>query len=528
MRRLGLVLLTVLAVVGGVAAPDAVGETKPKEIRCARHAHQLENHPEKFLHCEAPRSSGGAERGDFNADGFGDLAIGVPGEDVGTAADAGAIHVLYGSANGLTAAGNQFFTAANPRAGARLGSALAAGDFDSDGFSDLAFSAPGGAGGAGVVAVFYGSPMGLSTADGQAFFGDEAGDAFGSSLVWADFGKTSEADLAIGVPGEDVGAATDAGEVQVLYGTSSGLTTVGKQIFRQGSDGLADSPETGDRFGSALAGADFQATGEADLAIGVPLEDVGPGADAGVVQVINGSPAGLVASASVMLTFLFAGVGDEFGFALAAGNIFNTGDAPTKAELVVGAPFSDGLSGVANSGDVTVFLGAPSGFPASAIPPPPDGRQVGDQTGRSVAANDFDGDGLDDLAVGIPFEDIERTTGTIFDAGAVMIMRGVSGVGATITGVLQQNPPESGNQFGAALSAWNFGNGPQADLAIGVPFDNLPLPVFGGQVVDAGAINVAYGSATGLPVSRFQVWTQNSPDVLDSAQANDQFGSMLY
>jgi hypothetical protein len=34
---------------------------------------------------------------DFNGDGFSDLAIGVPIEDVGTVGDAGAVNVIYGS-----------------------------------------------------------------------------------------------------------------------------------------------------------------------------------------------------------------------------------------------------------------------------------------------------------------------------------------------------------------------------------------------------------------------------------------------
>ena len=41
-------------------------------------------------------------RADFNQDGYGDLAIGAPGEDVGSTADAGAVSVLYGSASGLS------------------------------------------------------------------------------------------------------------------------------------------------------------------------------------------------------------------------------------------------------------------------------------------------------------------------------------------------------------------------------------------------------------------------------------------
>jgi FG-GAP repeat len=46
-------------------------------------------------------------KGDFNGDGFDDLAIGVPDEDViteaGTITDAGAVNVIYGSSSGLSA-----------------------------------------------------------------------------------------------------------------------------------------------------------------------------------------------------------------------------------------------------------------------------------------------------------------------------------------------------------------------------------------------------------------------------------------
>lgn len=48
-------------------------------------------------------SSSGPLHGDFNGDNYDDLAIGVPGEDIGTIMDAGCVNVLYGSAGGLQA-----------------------------------------------------------------------------------------------------------------------------------------------------------------------------------------------------------------------------------------------------------------------------------------------------------------------------------------------------------------------------------------------------------------------------------------
>ena len=53
---------------------------------------------------------------DFNGDGFADLAVGVPGENVGSLGDAGAVHVMYGSGSGLSATGGSFLSSLRPGA----------------------------------------------------------------------------------------------------------------------------------------------------------------------------------------------------------------------------------------------------------------------------------------------------------------------------------------------------------------------------------------------------------------------------
>ena len=45
--------------------------------------------------------------GDPNSDGFLDLVIGAPGETINGHNDAGATHILYGNANGISAAGDE-------------------------------------------------------------------------------------------------------------------------------------------------------------------------------------------------------------------------------------------------------------------------------------------------------------------------------------------------------------------------------------------------------------------------------------
>ena len=67
-----------------------------------------------------------------------DLAVGAPGEVAGSAAAAGAVSILYGSPSASPPAA----ASSSPRSPGpwrrATGSALAAGDFDNDGFADLA------------------------------------------------------------------------------------------------------------------------------------------------------------------------------------------------------------------------------------------------------------------------------------------------------------------------------------------------------------------------------------------------------
>ena len=187
--------------------------------------------------------------GDFNGDGFDDLAIGVPGEDLGSIfnADAGAVAVIYGSSSGLSATSahiDQFWT------------------------------------------------QDSTNIDNQA----EGSDQFGFSLTAADFNADGKDDLAIGVPHEDSGSP---GGVQVIYGSSSGLSATlahVDQFWTQDSADIDNQAEDGDLFGYTLAIGDFNADGKDDLAVGVPFEDLGSIGNAGAVEVIYGSLSGLSAT----------------------------------------------------------------------------------------------------------------------------------------------------------------------------------------------------------------------------------------
>ena len=210
--------------------------------------------------------------GDFDGNGFADLAMGVTGEALSGEPGAGAVNVVYGTASGLTATADQIWhqdvtgIADKAEEDDAFGWSLAAGDFDADGFADLAVGARAedvtffnsSVSGAGAVNVVYGSLSGLSAAGDQFLHQSsaggalEAGDLFGHSLSRGDFNGDGKTDLAIGAVLEDI-ASSDEGAVNVMYGSGGGLTATGAQFWHQDSPGVLDSAEQGDVFGRALA-----------------------------------------------------------------------------------------------------------------------------------------------------------------------------------------------------------------------------------------------------------------------------------
>ncbi len=416
--------------------------------------------------------------GDFNNDGYADLAVGIPYEDVGAIVDAGAVHIILGSPNGLINSGNKIWHQDKNRvrdiaeAGDRFGYALAAGDYNGDNYVDLAIGIPfedvGAIENAGAVYTLYGGPSGLLP-QGNLYHQDtpnvegaaEANDYFGITLAAGRFDAGVYDDLAIGVWGEAIGTASNAGAVNVLYGSAGGITAANDQVWHQDVAGIAGVSEVEDQFGYALAAGDFNADSYQDLAIGAPGETVGAIVYAGAVNILNGSVTGLTVS----------------------GNELFTQDSTNV----------------------------------------PDAAEFADLFGASLAAADFSGDGDDDLIIGIPLEDYS----SVADAGEVIVMYGgASTFGQLNTFFLQSDltgstaSNEAQDFFGDSLATGDFDNDGRADLAIGTPGEDI-------NVAGQGAVWAMYGDPSGLSTAGNQFWHQDIAGIMDSGELDDNFGSSV-
>ena len=167
--------------------------------------------------------------GDFDADGYADLAMGTLGWEQ--------VNVLYGSPAGLTTRRDQRWTSTTPGLVpgvppygfqyTQFGGVLETGDFDGDGFADLALGIaddPDQSEAVGHVRILYGSDAGLTIERNQDWSEGTPGvlgvpdgccDGFGSSLAAGDFGRGPQDDLAIGEPSDR------GGFVHVLFGVAT-------------------------------------------------------------------------------------------------------------------------------------------------------------------------------------------------------------------------------------------------------------------------------------------------------------------
>ena len=118
---------------------------------------------------------------------------------------------------------------------------------------------------------------------------DQSGDQFGWAFAAGDFDGDGFADLAVGHPGEDVLGNVNTGAVTLLMGAPNANLGARVGALAAGVDGLPDVLQAHSDFGRAMCIGDFGGDGFADLVVGVPWYNTLDDVDAGLEIVLYGS-----------------------------------------------------------------------------------------------------------------------------------------------------------------------------------------------------------------------------------------------
>ncbi|MEV5841013.1 VCBS repeat-containing protein [Streptomyces sp. NPDC051985] len=387
------------------------------------------------------------------------------------------------------------------------------GDFNGDGYRDAVLPAPGanvsGNEAAGAVVVLYGSASGLSTSRRRTITQNTAGvpgvseayDRFGAATATADLNRDGYADLVVGSPYEDTPKGTDSGAVTVLWGSRSGLTSgtdlpsPSGSTLHYGEDMAALSLGAGARTRVAVAGPDasvyFSGPFSRKGTFGSAVSNDNTASTLSVaLGDLNGDGVPDPASATDRMSGLSGGdvyanpaYGNELtgnGLVVASGDINGDG----YADLVAGDPDEPGKAGVdgASGGRVLVWYGSATGIRTDAAPAQitqntagvPGASEKGDDFGGSLTVADLNRDGLADIVVGSPYEDLARSR-----AGQVTVVPGRRS-GALGTGSYSFSQDTAGvpgaaetdDFFGTTVSVGDIDKDGRPELFVGAAGEN--------------------------------------------------------
>ncbi|MFF4048932.1 FG-GAP and VCBS repeat-containing protein [Streptomyces chartreusis] len=400
-----------------------------------------------------------------------------------------------------------------------------------------------------------------------SFAASPATAADSATVPHADFNGDGIGDVAFSADGAYVSGKKAAGQLVVLYGTATGVSSAKRHTISQNTTGAPGTAEAGDSFGYDTAFADFNSDGYDDIAVGASGEDVGSDVDGGGLAILWGSAAGITGK-GVTVADPAPTAHDRWGKNLAAGDF----DGDGKADLAVGS----------NNATLYVFKGGfnSSGTPGGryTIKPPimgtdangPLNLTAGDANGDGrtdlvvdgyeyqtdygwnensyipgsssglamanirtlkpgviTAIGDINHDGFGDIVSGAAWNATTEDGTTIPNAakgGKVWVTYGTVNGPGSATGITQDtgNVPgtsETNDNFGWDLDLGDINGDGFLDLAIGVAGENI------GSAANTGAVTILYGNASGLnTASGAQSFAQSTAGVPGNDEDDDLFG----
>ncbi|MBK8102005.1 MAG: FG-GAP repeat protein [Cellvibrionales bacterium] len=378
----------------------------------------------KFIEGNAAKDNMGftvAGNADVDGDGHIDVVVGAPKADPNGLKDAGTVTVIYGPNDSKPRT-----VLSGTRAKALLGSAVALGDVNGlpDGDSsnptaDIIAGAPKDNDlvtdplvpviGAGSVTVFSGAS---GNAVLNTFYGFLPKSYAGTSVATGDVDDDGNTDIVYGAPNDDDDSDPDA--IIKDTGSVAVYTIDGSQLmYEPGATAKA-------YLGKSVASADMDGDGAAEVLAGAPGDDVvdvltgkAIRKDAGSVSLYSGGSGSILYYGSVAK----AGLGNSVAF----GDV----DGDGLKDVIVGASKDNkpAKKPIKGAGSISIWSGDDFGLITKVY-----GSASKEALGTTVAAGEVNGDGYDDVMVGVTGADTPAVAPAkpVKDTGAVQVLSGAA------------------------------------------------------------------------------------------------------
>jgi len=430
--------------------------------------------------------------GDVDGDGHPDVLVGIAEASL-TRFQSGGLYIFAGGPDGLLPEPARVIAGAGREA--NLGRGVVVADFDGDGLLDLAVGShrasvpPQSAD--GTVAIYPGVPGGFFADEpSRVLDGPFSGDNFGYALAACDFDGDGWLDLAVGAwraRDRSLSPTTaDQGGVHIFRGGPEGFAAEADQVLfgvePDGSGGWRAAPAA--RLGSSLAVGDLDGDGICDLAAGGTTYGH-IGSNDGIVLVFRGgsvtgaAPGGL----DPIPVRAFAGDtagGNRLGAYLAIGDV----DRDGVGDLLVSQGYWNAGAGNDRRGAARLFAGGPAfASPVAAFESPStadwwvSGERNSDHLGYNVAVADATGDGGDDV---ILTSWLGRCDGCPNQSGLVQVFAGRPGEWPELSPARVFAGSSPGARLGGGLGVVGDVDGDgEPELVLVAPFDvvdGLGLP----------------------------------------------------